>query len=207
MKHQDKGGLETAHEIKEDYAEKDRIAETTIQRFETGHVKRVRAMLTGTAGETDPSELVFRTGDERQKAERVAEFSSSDEFAKAHVLYTTSAGNREAYERMREVFGGIETGTVCIGGVEHRKAPLWDVVTEMDEESGREVLEEHNNMYENGNIGTTKVTRLPDTSDEVYKQIRDGDGEPSDYDVNNPTMFVSSDWVDGEHESDNKYLL
>jgi hypothetical protein len=207
MKHQDKGGLEIAHEIERNSGERDRIAETAIQEFDTGPVKRVRAMLTGTTGEGSPSELGFRTDEERQKAEDVAEFSSSDEFIKAHVQYNTSAGIRDTYEKMREAISEIEAETVFIGGVEHCGVPLWDVVVEMDEEAGKEIIEEFDNLYEYGNIGTTKATKLPDVNDEIYEEIRDGDGEPSDYNINNPTMFVSREWLDGEHKSDNKYLL
>jgi len=207
MKHQDKGGLEVAREIKGNSAERDRIAETARQKFDTGHVGRFHAMLTGSTREVNPSELGFRTSDERQRAEHVAEFSSSDEFMKAHVQYNTSAGIRDTYERMREAISEIEAETVCIGGVEHCRVQLWDVVAEIDEEAGREVVEEYNNLYEYGNIGTTKATKLPDIDNPIYEEIRGGDGEPGDYDVNNPTMFVSSDWVDGEHKSDNKYLL
>lgn len=203
----DKGELEIAREFRQDSANRERIAKTAMERFNTGHDRRFSAMLTGSTTKVTSDERGFRNREERHGAERVAEFSNSEDFMNAHVLYTASHQMKAAYEGLRSAIGEVDTDTADIGGAEHVKAPIWDVVTEMEERAARDVVENYHNLYDSGNIGTTSVTKLPFANDEVFKEIYHSDGEPSDHNVRNPEMFVSRYWIEEEHKSDNKYLV
>lgn len=194
---------------------RDMFAENVISEYPglIGNRKRFRAAITGTATIAESSEKQEYPGDVKEaEASILAEFSSSDEFGTAHVNDSPPVTKPNMYDAVVDIAGEVESSTVRIGGSEHYKLSVAEMMAGLSERENVEASRfagQIANMHDLGLLGTRRPhssTRVDLEQSRRYLDCPDADfseesGDPSQ------EIWLRCKYVDNSgNDNDNRYL-